>query len=73
MQKKEAKTILSTQNGLNPYRTLTRGSLLDQGFDSGSMAETDYESVEAKINAPALLSFALRRKRNKCMIMAGLS
>ena len=59
MQRKEAKTILSTQNGLNPYRTLTRGSLLDQGFDSGSMAETDYESVEAKINAPALLSFAL--------------
>ena len=71
MQRKEAKTILSTQNGLNPYRTLTRGSLLDQGFDSGSMAETDYESVEAKINAPSLLSYALRRKRNKCMIMAG--
>ena len=71
MQKKEAKTILSTQNGLNPYRNLSRGSLLDQGFDRGCMAETDYESVEAKINAPELLAYALRRKRNKCMIMAG--
>ena len=38
MQKKEAKTILSTQNGLNPYRNLSRGSLLDQGFDRGCMA-----------------------------------
>ncbi len=71
MLKKEAKTILSTQNGMNPYRgTSAEGGFSDARF-TDSRRKNDTAEPEAKINAPQLLESALRRKRNKCMITVG--
>ena len=71
MQLTEAKVILSTQNGMNPYR----GPAADPAFVDGRFVKArrkgDPEETEAKVNAPELLEIALRRKKNKCMIMAG--
>lgn len=67
----EAKTILSTQNGLNIYRSRRRGL---RAFDakSGNAGQRKVpEEGEVKENAPELLETSLRRKRRKCMIMIG--
>ena len=70
MLKKEAKTILSTQNGMNPYRGAAEEGFRDARF-TDSRRKNDPGEAEAKINAPQLLEVALRRKRSKCMITAG--
>ena len=70
MLKKEAKTILSTQNGMNPYRGCEDGGFRDARF-TDSRRKNDPGEPEAKINAPELLEMTLRRKRSKCMISAG--
>lgn len=71
MQEIRAKSILSTQNGLNPYRKRQSGLA---AFVSGSgmkrLASVPKEG-EVKINAPELLENSLRRKRGKCMIIIG--
>ena len=70
MLKKEAKTILSTQNGMNPYRGCEDGGFRDARF-TDSRRKNDPGEPEAKINAAELLEMTLRRKRSKCMIAAG--
>ena len=70
MLKKEAKTILSTQNGMNPYRGCEDGGFRDARF-TDSRRKNDPGETESKINAPELLEMTLRRKRSKCMIAAG--
>lgn len=67
----QAKTILSAKNGMNLYRGCTHGCIY---CDSRSVCygmDHDFEDVAVKINAPALLEDALRRKRKPCMIGTG--
>ncbi len=71
MHYKDAKTILSPHNGMNPYRGCTHGCIY---CDSRSVCygmEHAFEDVEVKRNAPQLLEDALRRKRSRCMIGTG--
>lgn len=66
-----AKGILSAHNGVNLYRGCTHGCIY---CDSRSLCygfTHDFEDIEVKENAPALLADALRRKRRKCMIGTG--
>ncbi|MGP1349500.1 MAG: SPL family radical SAM protein [Stomatobaculum sp.] len=71
MREKEAKTILSTQNGMNIYRGGTDGLLSYDTRNAGDRRREEGSGAEVKINAPQLLEVALRRKRSKCMIVAG--
>ena len=71
MHERVAKTILSTQNGLNIYRGGVCSILsCDAKLASSRFRESDGE-LEAKINAPDLLEVTLRRKQSRCMIMVG--
>ena len=67
----EAKSILSAQNGMNPYRGCQHGCIY---CDSRSLCygmEHAFTDVAVKRNAPALLETALRKKRKRCMIGTG--
>ena len=67
----QAKSILSAQNGINPYRGCTHGCIY---CDSRSLCyhmNHDFEDIEVKENAPLLLDDALRRKRQHCMVGTG--
>ena len=71
MHYKEAKSILSPRNGMNLYRGCTHGCIY---CDSRSLCYNmthEFEDIEVKVNAPALLEDALRRKRSPCMIGTG--
>jgi DNA repair photolyase len=71
MHFKEAKSILSPRNGMNIYRGCSHGCIYcDSRSKCYNMAH-DFEDIEVKINAPALLEDAIRRKRNRCMIGTG--
>ena len=71
MHERVAKTILSTQNGLNIYRGGVCSILsCDAKIASSRFRESDGE-LEAKVNAPELLEATLRRKQSRCMIMVG--
>lgn len=68
---KFARSILSPRNGMNLYRGCSHGCIY---CDSRSLCYNmthDFEDIEVKINAPALLEAALKRKRSKCMIGTG--
>ena len=71
MREKRAKTILSTQNGMNIYRGGTQGILSCDTRSLGDRRGAAAGETEVKINAPELLELALRRKRRKCMIVTG--
>lgn len=67
----EAKSILSSQNGMNLYRGCTHGCIY---CDSRSLCYHNpipFEDIEVKQNAPELLEKRLRTKREKCMIGTG--
>ena len=67
----EAKSLLSSKNGMNIYRGCQHGCIY---CDSRSVCygmKHDFEDICVKKNAPELLENALRRKRNKCMIGTG--
>ncbi|HMM32098.1 MAG TPA: radical SAM protein [Clostridia bacterium] len=71
MHFKDAKGILSPTNGVNFYRGCTHGCIY---CDSRSLCynmQHDFEDIEVKQNAPALLDDALSRKREKCMVSTG--
>ena len=71
MHYKDAKSLLSAQNGMNLYRGCTHGCIY---CDSRSVCygmEHAFEDVEVKRNAPALLEAALRSRRRRCMIGTG--
>ena len=71
MHKAEVKGILSAQNGMNLYRGCTHGCIY---CDSRSLCygfTHDFEDIEVKGNAPALLERALKSKRKRCVIGTG--
>ncbi len=71
MHYKEAKSILSANNGMNIYRGCTHGCIYCDSRSKCYNMEHDFEDIQVKINAPELLENALRRKRKKCMIGTG--
>jgi len=68
---KEAKGILSQTNGMNLYRGCTHGCIYCDARSKCYQMDHEFEDIEVKINAPALLEKALSSKRKKCMIGTG--
>lgn len=66
-----AKGILSASNGMNLYRGCTHGCIYCDSRSLCYQIKHDFEDIEVKQNAPALLEDALRRKRKRCMIGTG--
>ena len=67
----QAKSILSSGNGMNVYRGCTHGCIYcDSRSDCYGM-DHDFEDIEVKENAPQLLERALAAKRKKCMVGTG--
>ena len=71
MHEKEAKSILSPQNGMNIYRGCTHGCIYCDSRSTCYRMKFDFEDVEVKTNAPMLLEKTLRTKRRRCMISTG--
>jgi DNA repair photolyase len=67
----EAKGILSAANGMNLSRGCIHGCIYCDSRSKCYDMKHDYEDVEIKINAPALLEDRLRRKREICLIGTG--
>ena len=62
---------MSAQNGMNISRGCTHGCIYCDSRSRCYRIDHDFEDVQIKSNAPALLEDALRRKRAKCMIGTG--
>lgn len=71
MHTKQAKVLLSSQNGMNIYRGCTHGCIYCDARSHCYQMDFPFEDVEVKENAPELLEKALRSKRKKCMIGTG--
>lgn len=71
MHFKEAKSILSSQNGMNIYRGCSHGCIYCDSRSKCYNMEHEFEDIEVKVNAPELLEAALKKKRKKCMISTG--
>lgn len=71
MHTKEAKVLLSSQNGMNIYRGCTHGCIYCDSRSKCYQMDFPFEDVEVKENAPLLLEQALRSKRKRCMIATG--
>ena len=67
----QAKGILSSSNGINPYRGCTHGCIYCDSRSECYHTPKPFEDVEAKQNAPELLERALSSRRKKCMIGFG--
>ena len=67
----QAKSILSTRNGMNLYRGCTHGCIYCDSRSACYQMDHAFEDVAVKVNAPELLDEALRRKRRRCMIGTG--
>ncbi len=71
MHRMEAKSILSTQNGMNLCRGCLHGCIYCDSRSTCYQINHDFEDIAIKANAPELLEKALRSKRRKCMIGTG--
>lgn len=71
MHEKEAKTLLSSGNGMNIYRGCTHGCIYCDSRSRCYQMDFPFEDVEVKVNAVELLEKALRSKRKRCMIGTG--
>ena len=71
MHRVSAKSILSAQNGMNLCRGCTHGCIYCDSRSKCYQFTHDFEDIEVKENAPALLEQALRSKRRRCMIGTG--
>jgi len=71
MHLKEAKGILSASNGMNISRGCTHGCIYCDSRSKCYQINHDFEDVQIKSNAPALLEYALKKKQNKCVIGTG--
>ena len=67
----QAKGILSAQNGMNLYRGCTHGCIYCDSRSRCYHMDHDFEDVEVKENAIALLAQAMRRRRSRCMLGTG--
>jgi len=66
-----AKGILSSKNGMNLYRGCTHGCIYCDSRSACYHMTHDFEDIEVKENAVALLESALKTKRKPCMIATG--
>lgn len=66
-----AKGILSPSNGMNLYRGCTHGCIYCDSRSRCYHMDHDFEDIEVKENAIALLEAALKRRRNRCMLGTG--
>lgn len=71
MHFKEAKSILSSGNGMNIFRGCSHGCIYCDSRSECYGMDHDFEDIEVKVNAPELLDAALARKRKKCMVGTG--
>lgn len=71
MHETKAKSILSSQNGMNLYRGCSHGCIYCDARSTCYQMSHDFEDIEVKSNAAELLEKALRSKRKKCMIATG--
>lgn len=71
MHKKQAKSILSAQNGMNLYRGCTHGCIYCDARSTCYQMPHAFEDIEVKSNAPELLEQVLKHKRQRCMIGTG--
>lgn len=71
MQFINAKSILSSQNGMNIFRGCTHGCIYCDSRSDCYHTPKPFEDIEVKQNAPELLEAALLSKRKKCMIGTG--
>ncbi len=67
----QAKSILSAQNGMNIYRGCSHGCIYCDSRSKCYGFTHEFEDIEVKENAPALLEQALKSKRRPCMIATG--
>lgn len=67
----DAKSILSSKNGMNIYRGCTHGCIYCDARSDCYNMQHDFEDIEVKQNAPLLLEKALISKRSLCMIGTG--
>jgi len=65
------KTILSPSNGINIYRGCTHGCIYCDSRSKCYHMEHDFEDIEVKRNAPAILEDQLKKRRERCMIGTG--
>ncbi|MCL2634958.1 MAG: radical SAM protein [Oscillospiraceae bacterium] len=65
------KTILSPKNGMNIYRGCTHGCIYCDSRSTCYQIKHDFEDIEVKNNAVAILESQLARKRLPCMIGTG--
>lgn len=66
-----SKGILSARNGMNLYRGCLHGCIYCDSRSRCYHMEHNFEDIEVKENAIALLEDALKRKRSKCMLSTG--
>jgi DNA repair photolyase len=71
MHLKEAKGILNAYNGMNISRGCVHGCIYCDSRSKCYHIDHDFEDVQIKSNAPALLEDALRRRRKRCMVGTG--
>lgn len=67
----KVKGILSAKNGMNIYRGCLHGCIYCDSRSDCYQINHDFEDIEVKENAVALLEQTLARKRKKCMIGTG--
>ena len=67
----EYKTILSPKNGINLYRGCTHGCIYCDARSACYQMKHDFEDIEIKQNAAAILEAQLLKKRKPCMIGTG--
>lgn len=66
-----ARGILSAKNGMNLYRGCSHGCIYCDSRSKCYHMEHAFEDIEVKENAIDLLEYALKHKRQKCMIGTG--
>src|SRR5574344_2077623 len=67
----EAKSILSSQNGMNIYRGCLHGCIYCDSRSNCYQMDHAFEDIEIKENAVELLEDSIKHKRKKCMIGTG--
>ena len=67
----QAKSLISSKNGMNLYRGCTHGCIYCDSRSKMYNMNHDFEDIEVKQNSLELLKKALKSKKEKCMIGTG--